>query len=110
MKNIKYCFSLIAVLAVCSCKKNRDTVQPYDAYGITAQQGLLKFVYASAYNANPAVRLKVNDKIVSNAIQGRTPFPGGGYNTLASNFPLYLSVPQGNNTVAVSIVKVGTNV
>jgi len=108
MKNLKYFIIAITFIIVYSCKKNRDTVQPYNVYGISPQQGLLKIVYASAYTTSPSVRLRINGKIVSNAITGRTPFPGGGYNTAGSNFPLYLSIPQGNDTVAVSIVKVGT--
>lgn len=110
MKTLQYFLVAFIFMSFYSCKKNKDTVQPYDLYGVYPENGLLKIVYASAYNANPVVRLRVNNKIVSNGIQGRTPFPGGGYNTLQSNFPLYLSVPPGNNAVAVSIVKVGTDV
>ena len=93
-----------------ACEKNQITIQPYDAYGVQTNQGLLKFIYASAYTGNPAVRLKLNGKIISSAITSRSPFPGGGYNTPGSNYPLYLTVPQGNDTISVAIVKVGTGI
>lgn len=108
-KTILY-ISLLSCLFFFACKKISVTVVPYDAYGISPTQGLLKVVYASAYTANPTVRLRLNGNIVSNGITGRTPFPGGGYNTAGSNYPLYLSIPQGDNTLAVTIVKSGTSV
>jgi hypothetical protein len=113
MIKIKTVFFIIVVLASVafySCTKNSVTNAPYASYGIASNEGLLKIIYASAYTANPAVRLKINGEIVSNAITGRTPFPGGGFNTTGSNYPLYLSVPQGSDTVTISIVKANTNV
>jgi hypothetical protein len=113
MKKIRSIFYLIVIAASIffySCTKNSVTNAPYASYGIASNEGLLKIIYASAYTANPSVRLKINGEIVSNAITGRTPFPGGGFNTTGSNYPLYLSVPQGNDTVTISIVKANTNV
>lgn len=110
MKKLLFFIPFLACIIFYACKKNSITLVPYDTYGISSDQGLLKVVYASAYANNPTVRLRLNGKIVSNAITGRTPFPGGGYNTAGSNYPLYLAVPQGNDTLAVSIVKVGTSV
>jgi hypothetical protein len=109
MKKIlsKLYLPVLLTVIVAGCEKNSVTNAPYDAYGISSSQGQLKIVYASAYLANPTVRLKINGQIVSNGIASRTPFPGGGYNTAGSNYPLYLTVPQGNNEVAVSIVNVG---
>jgi hypothetical protein len=110
MKILKYVLPIVAVVILYACKKNTVTVQPYDVYGTAANKGMLKIVYASAYTANPAVVLKLNGVAVSNGITGRTPFPGGGYNTAGSNYPLYLSVPLGDATFSISIVKVGTSV
>src|SRR3954468_9877586 len=98
MKKLIYFLPIVALVFFYACKKNSVTVQPYDVYGTAANKGMLKVVYASAYALNPIVVLKLNGTIVSNGIQGRTPFPGGGYNTLASNYPLYLSVPLGDAT------------
>jgi len=101
---------MIGSIVLFSCTKNSVTNAPYSTYGIATDQGLLKFIYASAYTANSTVRLKINGETVSSAITSRSPFPGGGFNTPGSNFPLYLSVPQGNDTVTVSIVKAGTSI
>lgn len=107
---LKYCLPLSAAFFLYACtKSNGITNQPYSSYGIAATQGQLKINYASAYLANPSVLLKVNGLVVSNLITGRTPFPGGGYNTNGSNYALYLSVPQGSNTVSVVRPKVGTS-
>ncbi len=109
-KNIlKYCTVFTFCLLMYACSKlDGVTNQPYQTYGISSTQGLLKINYASAYLANPSVLLKINDQVVSSLIIGRTPFPGGGYNTNGSNFALYLSVPQGTNTLSVVRPKVGT--
>lgn len=107
----KYCTVFVVCLLAYACsKKDGVTNQPYQTYGISSTQGLLKINYASAYFANPSILLKINDQVVSSLITGRTPFPGGGYNTNGSNFALYLSVPQGTNTVSIVRPKVGTGV
>lgn len=69
----------------------------------------LKINYLSAYAANPGVQLKINNIRVSDTIKGRTPFPGGGYNTLGSSFPNYLAVTPGANTLSIAIPKKNTN-
>ena len=112
MKNIslKFLPILIASIVFYACTKSDGvTNQPYTAYGITATTGLLKINLASAYTANYATLvLKVNGKVVGTALQQRTPYPGGGYNTLGSNYAMYLNVPQGSDTVTMSLPKVGT--
>lgn len=109
-KNIlKYCTVFATFLLAYACsKKDGVTNQPYQTYGISSTQGFIKINYASAYFANPTVLLKINDQVVSSLITGRTPFPGGGYNTNGSSFALYLSVPQGTNTLSIVRPKVGT--
>lgn len=106
----KFFLALLFLLSIYACTKNDAKTLPYDAYGITDKQGQLKIVYASSYNANPSVFIKINSNVVSSLITGRTPYPGGGFNTTGSNYPLYLSVPQGNDTVSIVRPKVGTNV
>ena len=46
---------------------------------------------------------------VSNPINYRTPYPGGGLNTNGSSTPDYLQVQPGAVKLSVSIPKVGTN-
>ncbi|HQR91810.1 MAG TPA: hypothetical protein PLK14_07175 [Sediminibacterium sp.] len=108
---LKYGIALAAIVLMYACsKKDGITNQPYDAYGISGTQGQLKINLAFAYTIDYAtLRIRVNGKTVSGSMQSRQPFPGGGYNTRGSNFALYLSVPQGSNTVSVFIPKVGTD-
>ena len=107
----KYLIPLAAIVFFYACtKKDGITNQPYDAYGTSSTQGQLKINLAFAYTVDYAtILIKVNGQVVSNSLQTRTPFPGGGYNTRGSNFALYLNVPQGNNTVSVVLPKVGTS-
>lgn len=108
--SLKYIIPAAAFLFLYACTKNDGiTNQSYSAYGTSGTAGQLKvilgFAYAVDYNT---MVIKINDKVVSNALQTRTPFPGGGYNTRGSNFPNYLSVSQGSNKIAVVIPKKGT--
>jgi hypothetical protein len=109
--SLRYFIPVAALFLLYACSK-RDgiTNQPYAAYGVSTTQGLLKinlaFTYTIDYNT---ILIKLNGAVVSNSLQTRTPFPGGGYNTRGSNFALYLAVPQGNNMVAVVLPKVGTS-
>ncbi len=102
-----------ALFLLYACKKdNGITNQAYDQYGGLAvtTKAELKVNVAYAYTVNSVNALiKINGSPVSNLVAGRTPFPGGGYNTNGSNFAIYLTVPQGNNTVSVVIPKVGTS-
>lgn len=108
---LKYGIPVLAMVLLYACsKKDGITNQPYDAYGISGTQGQLKINLAFAYTVDySTIRIKVNGKTVSSSLQSRQPFPGGGYNTRGSNFALYLSVPQGANTVSVVLPKVGTD-
>jgi hypothetical protein len=106
---LKYFIPVAAVFFLYACtKKDGVTNQTYQTYGTTGK-GQLKINLAFAYTVDYATLLiKVNGTAVSNSLQTRTPFPGGGFNTRGSNFALYLSVPQGTNAVSVVIPKVGT--
>jgi hypothetical protein len=106
---IRYSAPLLLAGIFFSCSKNTVDNAPYTSYGLDTTQGQLKFIYASAYQANPTVIIKINGKAVSNSITGRTPFPGGGYNTAGSNYALYLSVPKGNDTITIVRPKTGTS-
>jgi Domain of unknown function (DUF4397) len=91
-----------------SCTKKVD--YNADRTFVTVNNALLKINYLSAYANNPSVQLSINGQRVSGLIAGRTPFPGGGYNTNGSNFPDYLAVDPGANTLTVAIPKKNTNV
>ena len=103
---------LVAIFVFASCKKNTGvTNQPYDTYGTPADKGQLKINLAFAYAIDYAnLRIKLNGAYVSNLLQSRTPFPGGGYNTRGSNFALYMSVPLGTNAVSIVMPRTNTNV
>jgi hypothetical protein len=111
-KIINYTMALVALFVFASCKKNTGvTNQPYEAYGTPANKGQLKVNLAFAYAIDYAnLRIKLNGAYVSNLLQSRTPFPGGGFNTRGSNFALYMSVPLGSNAVSIVMPKFGTNV
>ena len=108
---IKYIMPLALLFVFASCKKNTGvTNQPYDTYGNQANKGQLKVNLAFAYAIDYAnLRIKLNGAYVSNLLQSRTPFPGGGYNTRGSNFALYMSVPLGTNSVSIVMPKFNTN-
>ncbi|HJV18253.1 MAG TPA: DUF4397 domain-containing protein [Sediminibacterium sp.] len=108
--SLKYIIPAAAFLFLYACTKNDGvTNQAYSAYGTSGTAGQLKVILGFAYTVDyNTMVIKINDKVVSNALQTRTPFPGGGYNTRGSNFPNYLSVPQGSNKIAVVIPKKGT--
>ncbi len=107
---LKYYFIATAFILVLGCTKNNNvTNQAFSSFSLSAT-GQLKINYTSAYAANPTVLIKVNNIAVSNLITARTPFPGGGYNTIGSNYALYLSVPIGTNSVSIVRPKVGTDV
>jgi hypothetical protein len=113
-KNIKMKKILISILLASavfiagSCKK---TIKYTAQRNMTnAADALLKINYLSAYNSNPSVQLSVNAVRVSGLIAGRTPFPGGGFNTNGSNYPDYLQVTPGTNLLSISIPKKLTNI
>lgn len=104
--------ALVALLVFASCKKNTGvTNQPYEAYGTPANKGQLKVNLAFAYAIDYAnLRIKLNGAYVSNLLQSRTPFPGGGINTRGNSLALYMSVPLGSNALSIVMPKFGTNV
>ena len=98
---------LLAAWLFFSCTKNVVPV-PYTYVG--GQQASLKINYASAYQANRAVQLKINDERVSSAIPYSYPYPGGGLNTNGNSTPDYFAVNAGSNKITIAIPKAGTNV
>ena len=91
-----------------ACEKNTAKI-PYTLTD-AASIALLKINYEAPYFANPGVQIKLNDVRVSNVINYRTPFPGGGLNTLGNNTPDYLEVNPGAVKLSVSMPKAGTDV
>jgi len=95
-------FSLCAVLFLfAGCDKNE--IKYGETEEVSSDQALLKINYASLYANNRLVVLKINDVRVSNPIAGRTPFPGGGYNTFGSSTPDFLAVNAGDVKLSVSL-------
>ncbi|MBL0146334.1 MAG: DUF4397 domain-containing protein [Chitinophagaceae bacterium] len=99
--------TLALIFALGSCDKKAEPIAILD-YG-DANATFLKINYLSAYPANPNVQLSINGTRVSGLITGRTPFPGGGYNTNGSNFPDYLKLTPGATALSVAIPKLNTN-
>jgi hypothetical protein len=103
---------LVALFLLYACKKSDGvTNQPYTAYGTAGNNGQLKINIAYAYTVNLTNALiKLNNVTVSGLVAGRTPFPGGGFNTAEAISPSILPYRREANTVSVVIPKVGTNV
>jgi Domain of unknown function (DUF4397) len=100
---------LVSIIVIaCSCTKKTEYLAGRTF--IPADNALLKINYLSAYAGNPGVQLSINNTRVSGVINGRTPFPGGGYNTNGSSFPDYLALAPGVTTLSIAIPKKGTNV
>jgi len=112
MKKV-FIISLLASTALfsVSCYKDpKDRAYIAESSFSNSTNALLKINYLSAYAGNPSVQLSINNQRVSGLIAGRTPFPGGGYNTNGSSFPDYLSVKPGTAVLTIAIPKKGTNV
>jgi hypothetical protein len=102
-------FATITILMV-GCDKNGLTFSDYQTVGSDKAQ--LKVNFFSMYRALPPYQIKLNNARVSNSLLNNanpTPFPGGGLNTGGGNYPDYLAVNSGNNSIAISIPKAGTN-
>lgn len=97
-----------SILSMAACEKSNDYKAEFDRTG--PNNSLLKVIYASAYALNPTVQVSIDDVRVSGLITGRTPFPGGGYNSAGSNFPDYLALTPGARKFSIAIPKKGTNV
>jgi hypothetical protein len=112
MKKI-FIISLLAstVLYSVSCYKDpKDRAYLAERSYLNATNALLKINYLSLYPTNPLVQISIDNQRVSGLIGGRTPFPGGGYNTNGSSFPDYLSVKPGGVVLTIALPKKGTNV
>ena len=107
MKNIVLNFLAVAMIfVVSSCNKDTEYKAPQTfPNGNTAY---LKINYASLHATNPSVQIAINDVRVSGSITGRTPFPGGGFNTSGSSFPDYLAVKAGVNKLSIVGLNRGT--
>jgi hypothetical protein len=110
MMKSKYYLAIIVLIGLfAACTKNSAKLP----YTLTDQstKALLKINYESPYAGNPGVQLKLNDVRVSNVINYRAPFPGGGLNTtVTSNLPDYLEVNPGAVKLSVAMPKAGTDV
>lgn len=97
---------IFAAIFLLGCEKN---IINYGETESVDGKALLKINNVSMYAANPNVQLSINNTRVSNLIQARTPFPGGGFNTFGGSAPDYLTVNPGNLEIKVSIPKALTN-
>lgn len=105
------CFSLLVSLY--SCEKNSFNITETTA--VTSADAQVKVAFFSTYRANPSYQIVVNDSRVSNTLNATgsspnpTPFPGGGLNTGGGSTADYLAIKSGDNKIAITIPKFGTN-
>lgn len=98
--------AIVLMIAGCSKKTEYTATSTFP----NEKSTYLKVNYMVAYPTNPAVQLSVNGERVSGLITGRTPFPGGGFNTNGASFPDYLMLKEGVNTLSIAIPKRNTNI
>lgn len=99
----RYFFGVLVAFIFLACEE-----QGFDYGDLTKfdnTKALVKINYASAYPNDPLVAIKFNGARVTPLIQGRTPYPGGGYNTLGPSWPDYLMVEPGDLQVDVILPK-----
>lgn len=101
---------LIASLVFGAISCNKDANFKATRSFADASTSYLKINYLSSYPTNPSVQLSINGERVSGLIKGRTPFPGGGFNTSGASFPDYLALKSGSNVLSIAIPKINTNV
>ncbi|SEN93024.1 protein of unknown function [bacterium A37T11] len=99
----KFILYIGIALAFYGCEKQGFDYGDLTKYDNT--KALVKINYASAYPKDPAVAIKFNGSRVTPLIIGRTPYPGGGYNTNGPSNPDYLMVDPGNLKVDVILPK-----
>lgn len=99
---------MVSFFLATGCAKN--VISYGESTNVSADQALLKINYESMYALNPGVQIALNGTRISPLLLGRTPFPGGGYNTVGDSRPDYLAVTQGAIVMKVSIPQKGTNV
>ncbi len=102
----KILLAIGTTVLLASCDKNELTTSQFSY--LDADQSQVKVVFASPYQANPGIQIKLNDQRVSSILSytatgNPTPFPGGGLNTGGGSTPDYLSIPAKENKISVSI-------
>lgn len=90
-----------------ACDKEIKLTAPVEM--LDGNSPFLKVNYVSGYASNPQVQILINGQRVSNVITGRTPFPGGGYNTGGGSSNDYIPMKEGSSSLWVTIPKKGTN-
>jgi hypothetical protein len=101
-------YIVLLTFAIAGCEKN--VISYGDSTIVDASKALLKLNYSSLYAANPSVQISFNGARVTPLLAGRTPYPGGGYNTNGDSRPDYLAVTPGEISIKISIPQRGTNV
>ncbi|MEO6524826.1 MAG: DUF4397 domain-containing protein [Mucilaginibacter sp.] len=99
---ITVCALAIVSVVIFGCVKNRlnyGDIEKFDG----ASQSLLKINYASQYANNRLVYFKINDQRISYLVTGRTPFPGGGYNTGGGSTADFMQVNSGDVKFSVAL-------
>jgi hypothetical protein len=89
------------LLLITGCEKN--LLDYGDIVKVAPEQPLIKLNYASLYADNRQVIVKFNGKRVTSLMYGRTPFPGGGYNTYGDVRADYLTIDPGNVKLTVAL-------
>ncbi|MFT4093632.1 MAG: hypothetical protein QM640_08325 [Niabella sp.] len=96
--------SSFMVFLIWGCKKNQvGTISSNISDEVSSSQAMLKINYASLYEDNRYVLIKLNGQRVSSLLRGRTPYPGGGLNTYGSNYPLFFAVEAGDVSVDITM-------
>lgn len=90
---------LIGLIFFASCGKNIITYGEVEYPDMS--KAIVKINMASMYPDNRFMFVKFNDVRVTPNIQGRQPYPGGGYNTYGDSRPDFLTADPGKLNIKV---------
>lgn len=103
----KFCFAIFILIAGAysfqSCEGMISDFGEVEFVG--DNQAIVKINMASAYDDDRSMYVKFNNVRVTPPIQGRYPYPGGGYNTRGSSRPEFLLIDGGSTDVKICLPK-----
>jgi hypothetical protein len=106
MKRNLFFMFFICVLFSTTTKSCSESIQDFGAVDfVEGDKAIVKINMASMYPDDRFMVVKFNDVRITPRIQGRQPYPGGGYNTRGPSSSEYLLVDAGTVNVKICLPK-----